>query len=71
MQVQSLGQEDLLEDKRATHCSILPEKSGRQGSLMGCYPWGPKELDTTEHLSTTNRKEAGGFSIRNKRMVKG
>ena len=71
MQVQSLGQEDLLEEKRATHSSILPEISGGEGSLMGCCPWGPKELDTIEHLSTTNRKEAGGFSIRNKSMVKG
>jgi len=71
MQVQSPGWEDLLEEKRATHSSILPGKSHRQGSPMGRSPWGSKELDTIEHLSTTNRKEAGGFSIRNKRMVKG
>ena len=71
MQVQSPGWEDLLEEKRATHSSILPGKSHRQGSPMGRSPWGSKELDTIENLSTKNRKEAGGFSIRNKSMVKG
>ena len=48
---QSLGQEDLLEKKMATHSSILAwkipwtEEPGRLHS-----PWGHKELDTTEQL---------------------
>ena len=50
MQVQSLGQEDPLEEKMATHSSILAgkipwtEKPGRLQSM------GYKELDTTEQL---------------------
>ena len=49
-QVQSLGQEDLLEKEMATHSSILAwkipwmEKPGRLQSM------GSQELDTTERL---------------------
>ena len=32
----------------ATHSSILPRESCGQRSLVGCSPWGRKELDTTE-----------------------
>ena len=45
MQILSLGQEDALEKEMATHCSILPGKSHGQRSLVGCSPWGHKELD--------------------------
>ena len=47
-QIQSLGQEDTLEEGMATHCSIpawrIPwtEEPGRYS------PWGHKELDMTE-----------------------
>ena len=50
-QVQSLGQEDPLEEEMATHSSILAwkipwmEEPGRLYS-----PWGCKELDMTEWL---------------------
>ena len=47
MQILSLGQEDALEKEMATHSSILPGKSHGQGSLVGCSPWGHKELDVT------------------------
>ena len=47
MQILSLGQEDALEKEMATHCSILPGKSHGQRSLVGCSPWGHKELDVT------------------------
>ena len=47
-QVQSLGQEDPLEEGMATHSSILPEESHGQRSLVGYSPQGCKELDTTE-----------------------
>ena len=52
-QVQSLGQEDLLEEEMVTHFSILCGESHGQRSLVGSSPWGPKELDTTEHTYTS------------------
>ena len=45
MQVQSLGQDDPLEE------GILAGECHGQRSLAGCSPWGHKELDTTEPLS--------------------
>ena len=47
-QVQSLGQEDLLEKEIATHSSILTWKIHGQRSLLGYSPWGRKESDMTE-----------------------
>ena len=47
-QVQSLGQEDLLEEGMATHPSILAWRIHGQRNLAGYSPWGHKELDTTE-----------------------
>ena len=49
-QLQSLGEEDLLEKEMATHSSILPGKSHGWRSLVGYSPWGRKESDTTERL---------------------
>ena len=58
----SLGWEDPLEKGKVTHSSILrrrqwhptpallPGKSHRRRSLVGCSPWGHEELDTTEQL---------------------
>ena len=54
MQVQSLGQKDLLEEEIATHYSILAWKSHGQRSLVGYSLWGHKELDATA-LSTHKR----------------
>ena len=52
MQVQSLGQEDLLEGGTAIHSSILGEsptgESQGQRSLVGYSTRGRKELDMTE-----------------------
>ena len=50
--VQSMGWEDPLEEGMATHSSICLENPHGQRSLAGCSPWGRKELDTTEQLST-------------------
>ena len=50
-QVRSLGREDPLEKRMATHSSILPEKPLGQRSLAGYNPWGHKESDTTEWLT--------------------
>ena len=46
--VQSLGEEDPLEDGMATHSSILAWRIHGQKSLVGCNPWGHRESDTTE-----------------------
>ena len=50
-QVQSLGQEDPLEEEMATHSSILAGECHGQRSLVGYSPWGHKESDTTEQLT--------------------
>ena len=49
--VPSLVWEDPLEEKMATHSSILAWKSHQQRSLVGYSPWGHKESNTTERLS--------------------
>ena len=54
--VQSLGQEDPLEEKMATHSSILAGKFHGQRSLVGYSPWGLKELDTIESDTTKLHK---------------
>ena len=48
MSVQSLGQEDPLEEDMATHSSILTWRIPGQRSLVGYSPLGHKESDTTE-----------------------
>ena len=49
MQVQSLGQEDPLEEGTAAHSSSLAWRiPNGQRSLAGYSPWGCKESDTTE-----------------------
>ena len=54
--VPSLGQECLPEKEMATHSNIIAQrtlwdgKSHRQRNLVGCSPWGCKELDVTEQL---------------------
>ena len=53
--VQSLGREDPLEEGTATHSSFLPGESHGQRSLGDYSPWGHKESDTTEQLSTARR----------------
>ena len=51
MRVQSLGQEDALEEEMATLSVFLPGKSHGQRSLVGYSSWGHKESDTTEQLN--------------------
>ena len=46
--VRSLGWEDPLEKRMATHLSILAWRIPWQRSLAGYGPWGCKELDVTE-----------------------
>ena len=50
--VQSLGLEDALEKKMATHASIAAWKvpwTEEPGGLSRWSPWGGKESDATEH----------------------
>ena len=49
--VQSLSQEDLLEEEMATHSSILAWRIPWTEVPGGLSPWGQKELDTTEQLT--------------------
>ena len=48
-EIRSLGQEDPLEQERATHSIILAWKVHGQRSLAGYSPWGCKDSDSTEH----------------------
>ena len=50
MRVQSLGQEDPLEEEIETHSSILSWDIYGQRSLAGYSPWAHKDFDTTEHI---------------------
>ena len=47
-----LGWEDPLEKGVATHSSIFAWRIPMDRSLVGYSPWGCKESDTTERLST-------------------
>ena len=57
--VLSLGWEDLLEEGMATHSSILawriPMERGAWRAPVCYSPWGRKELDMTELLSTAEQ----------------
>ena len=58
--VHSLGLEDPLEEGMATHSSILAWRNPHgQRSLVGYSPWGRKESDTTEWLSTAQKWNRG------------
>ena len=50
--VQSLGWEDSLEEGMATQSYSCLENPHRQRSLEGSSPWGCKESNMTERLST-------------------
>ena len=52
--VRSLGWEVALEEGMATHSTILAWRRGKR-RLVNYSPWGYKELDMTEQLSTTQQ----------------
>ena len=58
MQVQSLGQEDPLEEGMETHSSIIAWKIPWTRSLAGYSPWGRGESDMTE---VTKHAESSEF----------
>ena len=60
--VRSLGWEDPLEKEMATHSSTLALKIPWTEELgAGYYPWGPKELGTTEQLHFTSLQDNIGI----------
>ena len=62
--VRSLGWEDPLEEGEAIHASIpIWRILYGQRSLGGCSPWGGKESDTMEQLSTAQAFTAKQFQI--------
>ena len=57
-QIQSLGREDALEKRMATHSSILTWRIPWTEELGGLYsPYWLKELDTTERLTLSAFKQ--------------
>ena len=50
----SLGPEDALEEEMTTHPVFLSGEFHGQRSLEGYGPWGCKESNTTERLSTVS-----------------
>ena len=61
--VWSLGWEDPLEEGMATHSNTHAwENPHGQRSLVGYGPWGCKEMDTTEHNSTSRKFFKPSFS---------
>ena len=62
-QVQSLGQEDLLEKEMATHSVSLPGNPHGWWNLVGYSPWGCKELDTTERFHFTYMVQPHLYSV--------
>ena len=59
--VQSLGQEDPLEEGMATHYSILAGEVHGQRSLAGCSPWGHTESGMNE--ATQQQQEEMNFPL--------
>ena len=68
-QVQSLGQEDPVEEEVATCSSILVWKSHGQRNLAGSIPWGPKSQTRLKGFSMhaqerEQKAEAAGDGMR-------
>ena len=62
-QVQSLGQEDLLEKEWLPTPVFLPGEFHGQRSLVGYSPWGCKESDTAERLTLFLKSKHLAYSI--------
>ena len=57
MQVQSLGQENPLEKEMATQSGILAWEIPWTENLVGYSPWGCKELDMTQQLTSSSQQQ--------------
>ena len=62
MRVQSLGQEDPLEEEMATHSSNLTWEIPWTEEHGGSSPWGRKQMGRTE-LASTQHLRAGGSCL--------
>ena len=62
---QSLGWQDPLEEEMQPAPVFLPEKFHGQRSLVGCSPWGHKESNMTEQLST----HSTDYKVRKKKFL--
>ena len=67
--VQSLGQENPLEEEMATHSRILDGKSYGQRSLADYSLWGCKELDITERLTLSFKGDVATVMCMNEIMM--
>ena len=61
-QVQSLGQEETLEEEMPTTPVSLPGEAHGQRSLGGYSPWGRKQSNTTERLTSNTTTQQSTFS---------
>ena len=61
--VLSLGWEDPLEKRMATHSSILAWEIHEQRSLPGSGLWDPKKSDTIEQLTNKYISKTDGKSV--------
>jgi len=68
-QVQSLGQEDVLEKGMVPTPVFLSGESHGQRSLVGYSPWGHKELDMTEQLTLSQFQVRSGNYERNNNRI--
>ena len=59
--VQSLGQEDPLENEMPAHSNILPWRIPWMRSQVGYSPWGHKELDITKRLTLILKKKKKSY----------
>ena len=64
MQVQSLHQEDPLEEKRHPTPVFLLGESYGQRSLADCSPWRLNEAGMTEHLSTQHNMSQSSIVVK-------
>ena len=62
-----MGQEDPLEEGMATTAVFLLWESHGQRNLVGYSPWGLKESDTTERLSTHAQARARAQALLGRR----
>ena len=72
--VRFLGWEDPLEENMATHPSILAWRIPGMEERGGCSPWGHKESDTTEQLSTAQHRRGervtGTSTVQDVQLIK-
>ena len=64
MWAQSLGRKTPWRGRRQLTPALLPGVSHGQTGLVGCSPWGRKELDMTEHAHIRRHPHQPLFSVK-------